>query len=64
MIVRVSLCFFIVNEVEVNKKIIRYYALTDYLHVFKLIGSDCTAFEIFRIAFLCSVSFSCVRVEV
>ena len=32
--------------------------------MFKLIGSDCTAFEIFRIAFLCSVSFSCVRVEV
>ena len=31
---------------------VRYYALADYLHVLKLIGSDCTAFGICCTAFL------------
>ena len=36
---------------------VRYYALTDSLHVLKVIGSDCTAFGICCTAFLCDVYF-------
>ena len=43
---------------------VRYYAVTDYLHVLKLIGSDCTAFGIGCTAYLCNVSFRYVRVQV
>ena len=45
-------------------KLVRYYALTDYLHVLKLIGSDCTALGIDCTAYLCNVSFRYVRVQV
>ena len=41
----------------------RYYASTDYLHLLKLIGSDCTAFGIDCTAYLCIVSFRYVRVQ-
>ena len=43
---------------------VRYYAWTDYLHVFKFIGSYCTAFGIDCTAYLCNVSFRYVRVQV
>ena len=43
---------------------VSYYALTDYLHVLQLIGSDCTAFGIDCTAYLCNVSFRYVRVQV
>ena len=43
---------------------VRCYAWTDYLHVLKLIGWDCTAFGIDCTAYLCNVSFRYVRVQV
>ena len=43
---------------------VRYYALTDSLHVLKPIGSDCTAFGIDCTTYLCNVSFRYVRVQV
>ena len=42
---------------------VRYYALTYYLHVEKLIGSDCPAFGIDCTVYLCNVSFRYVRVQ-
>ena len=36
---------------------VRYYALTDYLHVLKLVGLECAAFGLGCTAFLCNGYF-------
>ena len=55
---------FVVNLWNLSVDYVRYYALTDSLYVLKLIGSDCTAFGIDCITYLCNVSFRYVRVQV
>ena len=52
------------NNVRTVSGVVRYYALTDYLHVLKLIGSDCTAFGIDCTACVCNVSFRYVGVHI
>ena len=42
---------------------VRYDSLTDYIHVLKLIGSDCTTFGIDCTAYLSNVYFRYVRVQ-